>query len=406
MFMKDWLLRLGLRFAHALLGLVSRLQVRILKLICRPAASIIGGPIQRVLVVKLDELGDLAIAVPFLKTLRAQLPSAYITVVVNQSIAGLLEGMSDVKVLPVDVKCSRLLRPLILPLRHYRFVQRHLSDCNFDLCFIPRVDADDRYATFLSYFTKAKRRISFSEKSTRRKATLNKSFDLLLTDAVPLTGVHHEAPANLLLLERIGISAQALHMPTSVPPRALTRANEILPADGTTYIAMCPTSGHSQLKQWGVRRFAELAKCLAAQDFKIVLFGGPADCALGEQIEVAAPGRVINMIGKTSLAELAALVSRCAVFFGNDAGPMHVASMIGVSTVAVFGSSCHHRFGPWAPSSTTLVRPISCSPCANHQKDRCKVCVHEKTLCMESISPDDAFTAITSLLQTTEASVS
>src|SRR5215510_10904717 len=160
MLMKDWLLRFGLRFAHALLGLVSRLQVRILKLVCRPAASIITGPIQRVLVVKLDELGDLAIAMPFLKTLRQQLARVYITVVVNQSIAGLLEGMSDVKVLPVDVKCSRLLRPLILPLRYYRFVQKHLSDGDFDVCFIPRVDADDRYATFLSYFTKAKRRIS------------------------------------------------------------------------------------------------------------------------------------------------------------------------------------------------------------------------------------------------------
>jgi ADP-heptose:LPS heptosyltransferase len=404
--MKDSLLQLGLRFAYVVLGIVSRLQVRILKLVCRPTCSVVDGAIQRILVVKLDELGDLAIAMPFLKTLRQQLPSAYITVVVNQSIAGLLEGMNDIKVLPVDVKCSRLLRPLILPLRHYRFVQEHLSDGDFDLCFIPRVDADDRYATFLSYFTKAKRRISFSEKSTRRKATLNKSFDLLLTDAVPLTGLQHEAPANLLLLERIGISIRVLHTPTSLTPGALTRANEILPADGTTYIAMCPTSGHSQLKQWGVRRFGELAKLLADQNYKIVLFGGPADWALGEQIEVAAPGRVINMIGKTSLADLTALLSRCAVFFGNDAGPMHVASMMGVSTVAVFGSSCHHRFGPWAPSSTTLVRPISCSPCANHQKDRCKVCVHEKTLCMESISLDDAFTSITSLLQTTEAPVS
>jgi heptosyltransferase II len=169
---------------------------------------------------------------------------------------------------------------------------------------------------------------------------------------------------------------------------------------------MCPTSGHSELKQWGVRRFAELAKSLATQNFTIVLFGGAGDQALGQRIEAATPGRVINMIGKTSLADLAALLSRCAVFFGNDAGPMHVASMMGVSTVAVFGSSCHHRFGPWAPSSTTLVRPISCSPCANHQKDRCKVCVHEKTLCMEPISPDDALTAITSLLRTTEAPVS
>jgi ADP-heptose:LPS heptosyltransferase len=404
--MKDSLLQLGLRFAHAVLNVVSRLQVRILKLVCRPPSLKMEGAIQRVLVIKLDELGDLAIAMPFLKTLREQLPSAHITAVVNQSIAGLLEGMGDVKVLPANVKCSRLLRPLILPLRHYRFVQRHFNDRDFDVCFIPRVDADDRYATFLSYFTKSKRRISFSEKSTRRKATLNKSFDLLLTDAVPLTGIHHEVSANLLLLERIGISNRVLHSPTPISPTALARANQILPADGTTYIAMCPTSGHSELKQWGVRRFAELAKSLATQNFTIVLFGGAGDQALGQRIEAATPGRVINMIGKTSLADLAALLSRCAVFFGNDAGPMHVASMMGVSTVAVFGSSCHHRFGPWAPSSTTLVRPISCSPCANHQKDRCKVCVHEKTLCMEPISPDDALTAITSLLRTTEAPVS
>src|SRR5262244_1624823 len=129
--MRALLFRFGLEAAHTWLAALSRIQVLLVKLLCPVAPTQIDSAIQGVLVIKLDELGDLAMAMPFLRTLREQLPNAQITLVVNRSVAGLLAGVSDVKVLGTDVKCSRLLRPLLLPIRHYRFVQRNLRDQNF-----------------------------------------------------------------------------------------------------------------------------------------------------------------------------------------------------------------------------------------------------------------------------------
>jgi heptosyltransferase-2 len=203
---------------------------------------------------------------------------------------------------------------------------------------------------------------------------------------------------NLFLLERIGLRTELTRTPIDLSSSALRFASELLPADGSVYVAISPTCGHSELKQWGVDRFAKVTKSLSLKGAKIVLVGGPSDIVLGEQIEAEASGPIINLIGKTSLLQMAAVLTRCAVFFGNDAGPMHVASLMGTQTIAVFGSSCHHRFGPWAPLSSVLVHPVSCSPCLHHLKDRCETCIHEKTLCMQQIPFNSAIKAISPLL--------
>lgn len=320
-----------------------------------------------------------------LGSLRTQVPDSSLTIVLNSSVAGLLAGATDLAVLSVNTGCNRILRPLFLPWRYYFFARKHFRTRSFDVCLLPRRESDDVYATVLAYFIGPQRTVSFSEHCTPRKAQLNRGFDRLLTDAIPAPPIQPEVNSNLSLLERIGLSASPANAWLPVNTTARTYAREILPGNHDSYLAICPTSGHSELKQWGADRFAEVAAAVAASGRTVVLIGVSSDEILGRTIEAAANGSCINLIGQTTLQQMVAILERCDAFIGNDAGPMHVASALGIHTIAVFGPSCHHRFGPWSPKKTLLTRDLECSPCRTHQIDRCIHCIHPQRLCLTQI---------------------
>ena len=88
-------------------------------------------------------------ALPFVAAIREQLPEAKITIVLNSATCGVLQGAGDVTVLGVDVKCLKMLRPIFLPIRYFCFVRKNLSAQQFDVCFLPRRDADSVYSVLL-----------------------------------------------------------------------------------------------------------------------------------------------------------------------------------------------------------------------------------------------------------------
>ncbi len=337
-------------------------------------------------------------ALPFVAAIREQLPEVKITIVLNSATCGVLEGAGDVTVLGVDVKCMKLLRPLFLPIRYFRFVRKNLSAQQFDVCFLPRRDADSVYSVLLAYLTRSRRRISFTEGTTPRKAVHNKSFDRLLTDVYPTPPIQHETVSNLSLLESIGLRPISTTAWLPLSPHSRHFAEEMCSGLPKPLVALCPTSGNSELKQWGIGRFCEVARGLALRGYCILLVGSAGDTQLGEAIETAVPEGCVNLIGKTSLTQLAGILSQCAAFIANDAGPMHLASALGIPTVAVFGSSCAHRFGPWSPRSSLHVFEPPCSPCHSHELDRCRVCVHPTTICLDHISPDQVLEAALNIL--------
>ena len=383
---------------QAAMSMISVMQTVLLRSLVSIPRPIVKDRLQRILIVRLDELGDLVMTLPLIQALKAGLPDAELTLLVNQSVVGIVEGMTGLRVIGVPVACNKWIRPFVLPFRHYGFVRRELRDKEFDICLLPRRDADDVCATILAYFTRSSRRMSFTERSTPRKLATNRSYDSLLTDVLPVPKLQHETLTNLSMLTAIGLPFSSYDQLLPLPASAVQFAEQMLPEAPTSYVAICPTSGHSALKQWGVERFAEVAGRLAASGRTIILLGSSADASMGQVIEAACKDRCVNMIGKTSLVQMAALLNRCTAFLGNDAGPMHVASALGIATVGILGSSCWHQFGPWGPRHTVLVREIACSPCVKHLKNRCDVCVHGSPLCLYQISPSEVFQSVQAAL--------
>ena len=139
-----------------------------------------------------------------------------------------------------------------------------------------------------------------------------------------------------------------------------------------------------QTKRWELDSFAAvIARCKARWKGQVVLTGSPADTPLGEALQRAVGAEVINLIGKTTVLQLGALIERCEIYLTCDSGPMHIAAAVGAKTVALFGPTSPVRHRPYGEGHDVIEKPVECRPC---YKRRCKR-RDSPNLCMTEISP-------------------
>ena len=130
------------------------------------------------------------------------------------------------------------------------------------------------------------------------------------------------------------------------------------------WIGVSPGAAFGGAKRWLPERFAAAAERLAQErDARIAIFGSPAEAPLCEALAAAAGPRAVSLAGQTSLEQFIELAATCELYLSNDSGPMHVASALGVPTVAVFGATDHEATGPAGSGSRIVRRPVECSPC-------------------------------------------
>ena len=123
--------------------------------------------------------------------------------------------------------------------------------------------------------------------------------------------------------------------------------------------------GNWEYKLWDAEKYAQLANALCKeQKVLILLFAGPDEREL--QARVTKRMEVPPILVETEdLRHLAALISACDVYIGNDTGPMHIAAAVGTPVVALFGSTNHIRSGPYGEKHIVVQSgmDLGCNPC-------------------------------------------
>jgi lipopolysaccharide heptosyltransferase II len=121
----------------------------------------------------------------------------------------------------------------------------------------------------------------------------------------------------------------------------------IPPTNRRVKVGLCPGAEYGPAKRWLPERFAEVAAAVAAQmPVQWSLFGTKNEAAIGEQIIKALDDSCVNRIGQTTLDQLIDELRLCRLLLTNDTGTMHLASLLGVPTVAIFGSTEPRLTGP------------------------------------------------------------
>lgn len=198
----------------------------------------------------------------------------------------------------------------------------------------------------------------------------------LLTQAVsvPQKGTipPHQQFYYLELLRRIGW-LEALPQDSTIrlagAGKAREEGNTLLRQEGTTQpvVGMSPGAAYGTAKRWLPERFVEAGTQVARQIGGVVaVFGSREEQPLCQQIakEITANGvPAREFAGQTTLREFIYRVAACHVYLTNDSGGMHIASALGVPTVAVFGATDHIATGPTGPLARVVRQPVECSPC-------------------------------------------
>ncbi|MBI4355718.1 MAG: lipopolysaccharide heptosyltransferase II [Candidatus Omnitrophica bacterium] len=362
---------------------------------------------QRILVIRLDRLGDVVLSLPVLSALRAAYPQAHLAMLVRNTWRGVVEGHPAVdEVLAYDKDGAH--RGILATVRFAWALRRHA----FSTAVVLHATWRSHWIAWLAGIPG---RIGYARKGGR----------WLLTRSLPdrkAEGQQHEARYALDLLKAFGFS------PTWEPPmitiqeQARRRVSSwlsergVAPDDGLIAVhpgASCPS------KRWPIERFAEVVRRLEAEPFdslrslrasterqskyeqprRVVVIGGAKEQALGEQIAAPTSSRVVNACGQLSVEELAALLARCACLISNDSGPVHVAAAVGTPVVSLFGRNQQglswRRWGPLGESDRVLHHEVGCITCLAH---RCTISFR----CLQAITVEEVITAVRSLLGSQE----
>jgi heptosyltransferase-2 len=167
---------------------------------------------------------------------------------------------------------------------------------------------------------------------------------------------------------------------------------QITVADQPLKIGLCPGAEYGPAKRWLPARFAEVAAKISAQSsVQWVLLGTKNDAAIGGQIAAALGDRCVNRIGQTTLDELIDQLRRCRLLLTNDTGTMHLAALLGVPVVAIFGSTEPRLTGPLGNGHIILRHHVECCPCFLRE---CPIDFR----CMKAVSAQEAANAVRSIL--------
>lgn len=296
---------------------------------------------KNILAVRNDRFGEFLLNIPAFRALKARYPQSRLVVVVNPDVCELAQCIEAVdEVIAWRNKKHRLSGIL-------KFAQE-LNKRKLDLCVIFNPSKEFNIVSFLA-------RIPV-------KVGYNRKWGFLLTHKIEdkkYLGQKHEVEYNLELVNLIGADTQHRTLSLKIDESMIDTLLKDYGLEGISdLIALHPYTS-DPIKQWPIDRFRELAQKISIElNNKVVIVGGKEELVKSEENFGNLDKRIINLTGKTTLVQLAALLKKCKLLISCDSGPVHLACSVGTPVIALFrndipGKSAK-RWGPWGEGHTVV----------------------------------------------------
>lgn len=336
--------------------------------------------VKSVLVVRLRSIGDTVLATPSLTALRRFLPNSKIDILLEDWVAPVLEGHSDVNEVIAVGKGLKARSAVVRRLRRGKY------DVAFNL-------HGGTTSTFLTLLSGAKHRVGY--------ANYQYSFlyNHLISSSSDFWGREftHSAEQQLALLGVVDVPVQDRSPSTlQVTEQALASIDQKL--DLATPFALIHPAAAFPTKQWDFANFARIAEYLAARGLKRVAVATKKERPVLDKLTAESRVPIIEF-DDLSLPEIVALASNASLFVGNDSGIAHIAAALDIPSVVIFGSSNRDHWSPWTQGPAEMVfEKFDCQPCPGYV---CEVFGEPK--CILSVRPENVIEAIDRVLKKAEA---
>ncbi|PYJ89925.1 MAG: lipopolysaccharide heptosyltransferase II [Verrucomicrobia bacterium] len=318
----------------------------------------------RILIRSSNWLGDAVMSVPTVRAIKNGRPDAQVTIAAPDKIAPMWKLVPEVDAI-ISLPNGSLLPAVSL-------LKRQLA---FDVAIL---FPNSLRVALESWLSRIPRRIGYY--GHWRRWLLNQTVSETRKPAPP----EHHSLRFLRIARECGAETSTILDSTSDIQTAV--------AHQPLKIGLSPGAEYGPAKRWLPECFAEAATKISAQSSaQWILFGMKNDAAIGDQIAAAIGDHCVNRIGRTTLDQLINELRECRLLLTNDTGTMHLAALLGVPVVAIFGSTEPRLTGPLGNGHIVLRHHVECSPCFLRE---CPIDFR----CMKAVSAQEAADAVLSIL--------
>lgn len=338
----------------------------------------------KTLVIRFSSIGDIILAAPLLRALRAKFPEGQIDFVTRREYAELVRNNHNLN-LTYEYDASTGFDGL-------RTIKKRIKEERYDLV----VDIHDSLRSKYLRSILGVKHIAVLNKRIIERSMLVKLKKNVYKDQVPAPERYIEP------LKKFGIENDGKGLELPIPDEVLFRVSGKIASLRLNRfertIGLCPGARHFT-KRWPPERFAEVAiRFVKEFDGKVLLFGGAEERSLSAGIseevrKATGEERLTDFTGELGLLETAAAMEFCDVIVANDTGLMHMATAMRKKVVAIFGSTVREfGFFPYAPGAVVVEQQgLACRPCSHIGRSSCP---EGHFRCMIDISVDQVYTGV------------
>jgi len=318
----------------------------------------------RILIRSSNWLGDAIMSIPAVRAIKAGRPDVHVTVAAPARLASVWKLVPD-----VDVVLSLESKSV------FRVAQLIQQQAPFDVSILFPNSLRSAIEVWLARIPRR-----FGYRGHCRSWLLNQR----MRHEIHVGPLEHHSHRYLRLAAIAGAETSDAALPT--PSQTSTIKAQ------SSKLALCPGAEYGSAKRWLPERFAEVARNIAGQEkVKWILLGTKKDVDLGKQIADSLGDSCVNRIGQTTIEELIAELRECRLLLTNDTGTMHLAALLGVPTVSIFGSTEPLLTGPLGDDHIVLRHHVECSPCFLRE---CPIDFR----CMKAVTVSEVTDAVRSIL--------
>ena len=348
-----------------------------------------------ILIVRLSAIGDVIHTLAAVAPLRRHFPGCTITWVAEETAAELIKGYPGIDRLIVSrrkqwLKDLKKLRWTHAAVETGQFLGQLRQD-SYDLI----LDFQGLFKSgILVFFARGRRKLGYA--NAREASTL------FYTEKAPAPDFNeHAIKRHMALIHFLGVGESSPDFAPLYSRSDETSIEKLFDSEHIDrhkpVVAFHP-SAMWKTKQWPRERVAGLCDMLQEQcNCQVLFVGGAEEKKYLGQICALVRGKAVNLAGRTSLKELACLISKAALLLSMDSGPMHISCAVGTPAVGLFGPTATWRTGPFGENDRIIRKQLSCSPC--FKKAKCPEGHHR---CMQNITVEEVFKICCNYLENRE----
>ena len=292
----------------------------------------LAEPPRSICILRLSAIGDTCHIVPIIRTLQHVWPTTQLTWIIGKTEARLMKLIEGVELITVDKRAG---------LSGLRNLREQLRGRQFDVLLHMQLAIR---ASAMAHQVSAPIKVGFDRARARE-------LQWLFTNAqIAPHSREHVLDSFFGFVAALGVKERVLRWDVPLPDDALAYAESLIP-DSRPTLVISACSSHP-LRNWTAEAYAAVADyAFREHGMRIILAGGPTrlERETGITIEslVDAKTTVINQVGKDTLPQLLALLSRATVLLAPDSGPVHMATMVGTPVIGLYAATNPARSGPY-----------------------------------------------------------